>query len=71
MDRYDLLHKEYDLLEHSNVLADVAVDNLNDMLIDYMDDVIGIDIYQEDFNDVLYILINNVITLVYRDRFNN
>lgn len=71
MDRYDLLHKEYDLLEHSGILADVAKDNLDEMIGNYMEDVMNIDPYMKDANEVYHLILTNVITLIYRDRFNN
>ena len=67
-DRFDLLHKEYDLSHHAIILADVIAESMYAQVGDYMDDVMELDILDDadKFTKIHDILMYEVITALFR-----
>lgn len=67
-DRFDLLHKEYDLSHHATILADVIAESMYAQVGDYMDDIIELN-YADDedkFSKIHDILMREIIIELYR-----
>jgi hypothetical protein len=67
-DRFDLLHKEYDLSHHAIILADVIAESMYAQIGDYMDDIMELD-YSDDedkFTKIHDILMHEIIIALHR-----
>lgn len=65
-DRFDLLHKKYDLSHHAIILSDVIAESMYATVGDYMEDMLNFDPYMDNFSEVHDILMQEIIIALYK-----